>query len=246
MPTEVDISKIELPNGNIYNLKSGTKGAGEVDISKIVLPDGTICNIKGGSLTTKSITSNGIYNALSDSADGYSEVTVAVPNTYSSSDNGKVVQNGALVSQTTRTVTSNGTYNTTTNNSTVVNVQASSTIKTATITPGSHLLLDSDNESTAIQIGSVIGVRISAKLSSDASALSSGWTIVTISGINISDYANKTLECKLLFSDSNQAATYMSTANLSVNYTNEIIRIKSPLEMRIFRKNMVAGYIYWS
>lgn len=73
-------------------------------------------------LVTKSITANGTYNASDDGADGYSEVTVAVPNTYSSSDNGKVVQNGSLVSQTSRTVISNGTYDTTTNNSTVVNV----------------------------------------------------------------------------------------------------------------------------
>lgn len=122
---EVDISKIQLPDGITYNLKSGTKGVGEVDISKIVLPDGTVCNIKGGVLTTKSIIANGTYNALSDDADGYSEVTVAVPNTYAAGDEGKVVQNGSLVSQTTRSVTENGTYDTTTNNSTVVNVETS-------------------------------------------------------------------------------------------------------------------------
>lgn len=43
----------------------------------------------------------------------------------SPSDEGKVVVNGSLVSQTSTTVTANGTYNTTTNNEVVVNVSGS-------------------------------------------------------------------------------------------------------------------------
>lgn len=78
----------------------------------------------GGSATliTKNITSNGTYNASSDNADGYSSVSVDVPNTYTQSDEGKVVQSGALVSQTSTSATTNGTIDTTTNNSVVVNV----------------------------------------------------------------------------------------------------------------------------
>lgn len=45
-----------------------------------------------------------------------------ITNSYSDSDEGKVVQNSTLVAQTSRTVTNNGTYNTTTNNSVTVNV----------------------------------------------------------------------------------------------------------------------------
>lgn len=71
---------------------------------------------------TKSITANGTYPASGDSLYGYSEVEVDVPNTYVTGDAGKVVQDGALVSQTSRTVTQNGTYNTTTNNQVLVNV----------------------------------------------------------------------------------------------------------------------------
>lgn len=73
-------------------------------------------------LVSKSVTANGTYDPEDDSADGYSDVTVNVPNTYTLSDEGKVVSSGELVSQTSTTKTSNGTYDTTTNNEVVVNV----------------------------------------------------------------------------------------------------------------------------
>ena len=78
----------------------------------------------GGSstLVSKTITANGTYNPADDNADGYSSVTANVPNTYDLGDEGKVVDNGALVSQTSRQITSNNTYNTTLNNEVVVNV----------------------------------------------------------------------------------------------------------------------------
>lgn len=79
----------------------------------------------GGSATliTKSITANGTYDASDDSADGYSAVTVDVPNSYTQADEGKVVSDGALVAQTSDTVTTNGTVNTTLISSLLVNVQ---------------------------------------------------------------------------------------------------------------------------
>lgn len=54
----------------------------------------------------------------------------------SQDDNGKVVQNGALVGQTQRTITDNGTYDTTTNNEVVVSVSGGSyaTLVSKTIT----------------------------------------------------------------------------------------------------------------
>ena len=73
-------------------------------------------------LATKSITSNGTYAASSDNVKGYTSVSVNVPNTYTASDEGKVVNNGALTSQTSVTKTSNGTYDTTLNNSVTINV----------------------------------------------------------------------------------------------------------------------------
>ena len=117
--------------------------------------DLTLVDVSGGgsTLITKNISANGTYNASSDSADGYSQVTVsvpasavdtgtkqitqngtgqdvvgyaevdvAVPNSYSAGDEGKVVSSGALVSQGSDTVTTNDTYDTTLISSLTVNV----------------------------------------------------------------------------------------------------------------------------
>lgn len=73
-------------------------------------------------LVSKSVTANGTYNPASDSADGYSGVTVNVPNTYTESDEGKVVSSGNLVSQSSKLITQNGTHDTTMNNSVSVDV----------------------------------------------------------------------------------------------------------------------------
>ena len=80
----------------------------------------------GGDITVESlsVTQNGTYE---ETGKAYSPVVVDVPNTYSAADEGKVVSNGALVSQTAHAeVTSNGTINTTLNNSVVVNVSGKS------------------------------------------------------------------------------------------------------------------------
>ena len=82
----------------------------------------------GGSavLIEKTITENGIYNAVDDEADGYSTVNIEVANTYTNEDEGKVVDSGTLVAQTAREteITENGIYDTTLNNSITVNVSA--------------------------------------------------------------------------------------------------------------------------
>lgn len=79
-------------------------------------------------LIDKNISSNGTYNASSDSADGYKKVVVSVPNTYVAGDEGKVVSSGALVSQSSATYTSNNTYDTTLINSVTVNVSGGSSV----------------------------------------------------------------------------------------------------------------------
>lgn len=83
----------------------------------------------GGSaiLIEKTITTNGEYSAVDDEADGYSSVSVDVANSYTASDEGKVVSSGELVAQTSTTATANGTIDTTTNNEVVVNVPNSYT-----------------------------------------------------------------------------------------------------------------------
>lgn len=64
---------------------------------------------------TKSITANGTGIDVKD----YATADVNVPNTYTASDEGKVVNNGDLVAQTSVTKTANGTYDTTLNNEVV-------------------------------------------------------------------------------------------------------------------------------
>ena len=78
--------------------------------------------VRSGSLMpvptdTKTITQNGTHDVTN-----FASANVNVPNSYVAGDEGKVVQNGELASQTSRGVTENGTYNTTTNNEIVVNV----------------------------------------------------------------------------------------------------------------------------
>ena len=79
----------------------------------------------GGSVVLEplSITANGDYTPEAG-ADGFNEVHVSVPNSYTASDEGKVVNNGALIAQTARAsqITQNGTYDTTLNDEVTVNV----------------------------------------------------------------------------------------------------------------------------
>lgn len=74
-------------------------------------------------LTPKSVTQNGNYNPADDGADGYSGVSVNVPNTYAAGDEGKVVSNGELVNQTSTTITQNSIVDTTTIGQVTVNVE---------------------------------------------------------------------------------------------------------------------------
>lgn len=77
---------------------------------------------EAATLISKTIASNGTYNASSDEADGYSSVNVNVPNSYSAQDEGKVVSSGALVAQGSQNVSQNGTYDTTLKNQVIVAV----------------------------------------------------------------------------------------------------------------------------
>lgn len=79
-------------------------------------------------LIDKTITANNTYNATDDNANGYSSVTVDVANSYTDSDEGKVVNNGALVVQTSTSATTNGIVDTTLNNSIDINVPNTYTV----------------------------------------------------------------------------------------------------------------------
>ena len=77
-------------------------------------------NVPQISVESLSVTENGTYTAPGGKA--YSPVNVNVPNTYTASDEGKVVSNGALVEQGSDTVSENGTMDTTLISSLLVNV----------------------------------------------------------------------------------------------------------------------------
>lgn len=82
---------------------------------------GAISSIETANLDTLSVNANGTYTPTSPK-NGFSEVTVAVPNSYGVGDEGKVVSNATLVTQGSQTITENGTYDTTLKNEVVVNV----------------------------------------------------------------------------------------------------------------------------
>lgn len=96
-----------------YTISSIVVTMGGIDVTEQVFKAG---------VGSKTITQNGVYDAEDDWLEGYSSVNVNVQNSYTSSDEGKVVNNGSLVSQTSATYTINNTYDTTLINSVTVNV----------------------------------------------------------------------------------------------------------------------------
>ena len=100
----------------------------------------------GATLESLSVTQNGDYYPGAG-VDGYDEVHVSVPNSYSASDEGKVVNNGVLVAQTSHAkVTANGTYDTTLNDEIQVDVSGgSATLITKSITQNGTYNASSDN-----------------------------------------------------------------------------------------------------
>lgn len=104
-------------NGTYYASEDNLDGYDEVNvnISKVI--------------ESKNITQNGIYEAP-EGVDGYSPITVNVPNTYSQSEIGSVVTGTTtLTPQTSITIQSNNTYDTTLNNEVVVEVPNTYTVE---------------------------------------------------------------------------------------------------------------------
>jgi hypothetical protein len=100
---------IQITSNNTYDVTN--YASAEVNVPS-VSPTGT----KNISITSNGTTTEDVTNYAS------AQITANVPNTYAAGDEGKVVSNGALVSQTSDTVTSNGTVDTTLISSLTVNV----------------------------------------------------------------------------------------------------------------------------
>ncbi len=108
---------------NNYIIGSKNEAFGPGSIQNAI--NDTLVKTKGAvdaKLIEKNINNNGTYSASAEGADGFKKVTVDVPNTYFLSDEGKVVSNGSLVSQTSSTVTENGVVDTTLIDSVTVDV----------------------------------------------------------------------------------------------------------------------------
>ena len=108
-------------------------------ISGGITPTGT----KPISITQNGTTTEDVTSYASAS------ITANVPNTYAAGDEGKVVSNGALVSQTSDTVTTNDTYDTTLINSLTVAVSSGGSsgltlINTLTVTAARAVQIDYD------------------------------------------------------------------------------------------------------
>ena len=88
----------------------------------------------GQSITVEAlnVSQNGTTTAPEGKA--YSPVNVSVPNSYTQADEGKVVDQGALVAQTSKSITTNGVHDTTLNNSVNVSVPAGATVESLTVT----------------------------------------------------------------------------------------------------------------
>ena len=93
-------------------IAGGTVSGTAVSVSASELVSGS----KSISISSNGSSTEDVTNYASAS------ITVNVPNSYTASDEGKVVSNGTLVSQTSDTVTQNGTVDTTLINSLTVNV----------------------------------------------------------------------------------------------------------------------------
>lgn len=125
-----------VPSGTLAIATNGTHDVTNYATAAVNVPASAVDS------GTKAITANGNNQDVV----GYAAVNVNVPNSYAAADEGKVVSNGALVSQTSDTVTANDTYDTTLINSLTVNVSGGggggvTKIADGTFTgSGSHIL----------------------------------------------------------------------------------------------------------
>ena len=169
---------------------------------------------------TKNITSNGTHDVV-----GYANASVSVPNTYTAGDEGKVVDNGALVSQTSATYTANGTYNTTTHNSVTVLVDDAPTLqnKSVSYTPTESVQTDTVTadpgydglSSVGVTVGAIsdtyVGSAIDRRTSSDLTA--SGATVTAPAGY----YENPASKAIANGSATTPATTITANPSISVS-----------------------------
>lgn len=129
--TAVSVSASELVSGT----KSITANGTGIDVANYEKVDVAVPSQSPTGTKNISITANGTTTE-DVAAYANAQITANVPNSYTAGDEGKVVDNGALVSQTSDTVTQNGTVDTTLINSLTVNVSGGGgTVITGSLSP---------------------------------------------------------------------------------------------------------------
>lgn len=139
---------------------------------------------------TKQITANG----SNIDVESYKYADVAVPNSYSAGDEGKVVSNGALVAQSSDTVTTNDTYDTTLINSLTVNVSGGGDTFKDYLEDTNNLIINSN--ATSVKPGGITGENVKAIILPECTSLANG-AICYASYTNGSKYFKKLEELKL-------------------------------------------------
>lgn len=137
--TITDVTTIPTGTKNISITANGTTTEDVTSYATASITTAVPASAVDSGTKSISISSNG---TTTHDVVGYASasITAAVPNSYSASDEGKVVSSGALVSQTSDTVTENDTYDTTLINSLTVNVSGGGGTQIGIETPKANLL----------------------------------------------------------------------------------------------------------
>ena len=197
---------------------------------------------------TKNITANGNNQDVV----GYAAVNVNVPNTYAAGDEGKVVDDGALVSQGSATYTINSTYDTTKIKSVTVNVSGggSPTLQTKSVsyTPSESqqtAQVTADEGYDALQevdvtVGAVsstyVGSGITRRDDTDLSA--SGATVSVPSGY----YEDSETYTVSSGSATTPATTVTANPSISVNSSTGVITATASATKSV-TPTVSAGYV---
>lgn len=209
-------SKIRTKGGTSAQLEFPTGFENAIDaIPTGVNPTGTTTiNVSANGTTTHDVTN---YASA--------QVVANVPNTYAAGDEGKVVSNGALVSQTSDTVTANDTYDTTLINSLTVNVSGGgSSVASGSFTPASDTLASNAPIDTGIDFSYFVLCAMSSPYS--------GGNIRRIAGTFYMSSANR----DMLWVSSNAAGNSASGNRDQQNGT------KDGTSYKITTSGVVGGY----